>query len=113
MAEQHTFRELVELARQVAAGFDARQRRPWTIETDVLELTKQVGELVKHVLVAERYYLPDRDTDPRYATSTAEIGDELADILYCLVRVADHYGIDLEAAHLAARRKELDYLKRP
>jgi len=88
MTEQHTFVELMELARGVAAGFGARQRRPWTIQTDVLELVKHVGELTKHVLVAEAYYLPDRDSDPRYATTTAEISDELADILYCLVRVA-------------------------
>ena len=46
-------------------------------------------------------------------TEIPEIGDELADVLYCLVRLADRYGIDLEAAHVAARARELAYLQRP
>ena len=37
---------------------------------------------------------------------------ELADILYCLIRIADHYEIDVEAAHVAARRPEVLYLGR-
>ena len=40
----------------------------------------------------------------------AEIADELADILYCIIRVADHYHVDLEHAHLQARQQELTYL---
>ncbi len=38
-------------------------------------------------MVAERYYLPDRDADPRYATSTDDIADELADVFYCLIPI--------------------------
>ncbi len=111
MDRSRTFHELQELMREVIAGFDARNRRPWTIEAVLIELMKQVGELSKRVMVAEGYYLPDRDADPRYATTKEEIADELADILHCLVRVADHYGIDLEQAHIAARQRELDYLR--
>lgn len=107
-----TFREMLDLARTVIAAFDARERRDWTIETAMIELTKQVGDLAKHVMVAERYYLADRDTDPRYATTTGEIADELADVLLALIRIADHYGIDLEQAHIQTRERELDYLRR-
>lgn len=113
MTEQRrTFDELLDLARQVTAGFDARNRRPWTIEAATIELTKQVGDLAKHVMVAERYYLEDRDADPAYATTTGEIADELADILLAVMRIADHYGIDLEEAHVKTRQKELAYLRR-
>ncbi|HEY3110933.1 MAG TPA: hypothetical protein VGL23_19405 [Chloroflexota bacterium] len=73
----------------------------------MIELVKQVGDLARHVMVAERYYLADRDQDPAYATTRERIGDELADILYCVVRLADHYRVDLERAHVAAREREL------
>lgn len=58
-------------------------------------------------MVAEQYYLADRDSDPRYA---GDVGDELADILHAVLRIADHYDIDLEEAHVAARRREMAYL---
>ncbi len=113
MADQsRTFHELLGLARSVIAGFDARERRPWTIEVALIELMKQVGDLAKHVMVAERYYFADRDADPRYATTRDELADELADILLAVIRIADHYGVDLEQAHVEARRRELEYLHR-
>ncbi len=75
-----------------------------------LELAKQVGDLSRRILSAEGYYLPDRDQRPEYAGQVDDIGDELADILYCLIRVGDNYSIDLEEAHLQARRQELHCL---
>jgi len=52
----------------------------------------------------------DRQQCPEYQTTISEIGDELADILYCVIRIADHYQINLEAAHIQARRNELRYV---
>jgi NTP pyrophosphatase (non-canonical NTP hydrolase) len=109
---QRSFEDLCQLTRLVADAFDQRERRPWTIEALLIELTKQVGDLVRHVMMAEGYYLPDRDADPRYATTQANIADELADILDGIMRLADYYKIDLEAAHVAARQRELGYLRR-
>jgi hypothetical protein len=40
----------------------------------------------------------------------SNIADELADILSCVIRVAEHYSIDLESAHIDARRREMRYL---
>jgi NTP pyrophosphatase (non-canonical NTP hydrolase) len=110
MAQPYTFREMLAITRRVIEAFDAAEQRPWSIEVTMMELVKQMGDLAKRVLTFERYYLPDREQDPAYATTTADIANELADILYCLIRIAEHYGIDLEQAHLHARRKELRYL---
>jgi hypothetical protein len=96
----YTFRDLIDIIRRVVAAFDAAERRPWSVEVVVMELAKQVGDLARRVLVAERYYLPDRDQRAEYTADAQDIGDELADILYCLIR------IDLEEAHLRARRSD-------
>ena len=65
-------------------------------------------------MMFEKYYLKRRENEPYYKTTKEDIADELADILYCLIRVAEHYGIDLEEAHLKARRSELKSLgKKP
>ena len=110
MAGQYTFQELIEITRTVIRAFDAAEQRPWTIEVTMVELMKQMGDLAKRIMVAERYYLADREHTPEYETTADDIADELADILYCVIRVAEHYHVDLEAAHLQARRKELRYL---
>lgn len=112
MNQSRTFQELLEITDEVIAAFDAVEQRPWTIEVTMIELMKQVGDLSKHVLMHERYYLADRAANPDYATSLSAVGDELADILYCVIRIARHYQIDLEVAQLHARRKELQYLGR-
>ena len=110
MGRQYTFRDLIDVTRTVVREFDAVERRPWTVETVMIELMKQVGDLSRRVLTMEQYYLADRDRRPEYETSASEIGDELADILYCVIRIAARYDVDLEHAFLEARRGELAYL---
>lgn len=110
MNKEHTFQELIEMTRKVITAFDRVEQRPWTIEVTTVELMKQVGDLAKHIMMIEQYYLPDRANHLNYQTSVEDIGDELADILYCLIRVAEHYHIDLETAHVQARRKEMRYI---
>jgi len=107
-----TFADLVAITRQVVVAFDEVERRPWTIEVTALELAKQVGDLSRRILAAEGYYLADRDQRTEYAARPEDIGDELADILYCLIRISDHYAIDLESAHIDARRREMRYVGR-
>ena len=75
-----------------------------------MELAKQVGDLARAVLTTENYYLADRDDDPSYGGGTSRIANELADILYCVIRLADHYEVDLEEAHLSARSAEWNHL---
>jgi hypothetical protein len=110
LKKARTFQEMLAMTRQVIQAFDTVEQRPWTIEASMVELMKQVGDLAKHVMTMEQYYPPDRTADPTYVTSPHKIGDELADILHCVMRVAEHYHIDLEEAHVNARRSELRYV---
>ena len=112
MDNPYTFPELIAMTRQVIAAFEQVEQRPWTVEVTLIELMKQVGDLSRRILTFEQYYLADRSARPDYQTSVEDIGDELADILYCLIRIAEHYHIDLEAAHIQARRQEMRYLGR-
>ena len=98
-------------ARTVWRRFADQERREWSFETMVIELAKQVGDLARVVLSRERYYLSDRDQLPGYDGSLAAVGNELADILYCVIGIADHYGIDLPAAHERARAEDLRHLQ--
>lgn len=101
-----TLNDLFVINRKVMAAFEERERRVWTVETVVIELAKQVGDLARTVMAREQYYLADRDQQPAYDGANAQIGNELADVLYCVMRLADHYGVELEGAYLAARTDE-------
>lgn len=73
---------------------------------------KQVGQLSQNVMVFEKYYLAKRDDNPNYnKASKNEIGNELSDILFMIVRIAKHYDIDLESAHLKELELALKTLK--
>ncbi len=111
MADEMTFREAIELARSISRRFERIERRPWGVEGAMIEMMKQVGELAKYVMSAEHYYPVQRDQMPAYRADLDTIGDELADVLFMLIRVADYYEIDLLEAHLAARRGEDAWLK--
>ena len=100
MSQAYTFEEMIAITRKVIQTFETVEQRPWTVETILIELMKQVGDLSKRILTKEQYYLSARSTNPQYATTVEDIGDELADIFYCLIRLADYYHINLEEAHL-------------
>ena len=112
MNKNASFQELIETTRRVINKFKKKEQRSWGSEVMVVELTKQVGELAKHVLTFEKYYIKRRSKENYYKTSKKQIADELADILYSLIRIADFYNIDLEKAHLKARKEEINYLKK-
>src|SRR6266705_5750215 len=90
MRRERTFQELIDITRKVIHAFEHVEQRPWTIEVTMIELMKQIGDLSKHIMMMEKYYLPDRATDPAYMTTTDDSSDELADVLYCLIRIEEH-----------------------
>ena len=100
-----TFKEVVQKTNEVTKAFQKVEQRQWGIEGNMIELMKQVGQLSQHVMMVEKYYMAKRMNDPKYnKASKDEIGNELSDIFFVLIQIANHYGIDLEKAHL----KELE-----
>ncbi|MFZ5390882.1 MAG: hypothetical protein ACOZAJ_01225 [Patescibacteria group bacterium] len=96
-----TFKELIQKTNQIIDAFKKVEQKEWGIEGNMIELMKQVGELSKNVMMLEKYYLAHRDNDPKYNTASKEaIANELSDILFMIIRIANHYSIDLETAHL-------------
>lgn len=100
------FQEVVEITRKVVSEFEKREQKKWGIEGATIELGKQLGDLCKLVMAQEKYYLRERDSDPTYKTNKDKIGDELSDIWFCMVRIADYYQIDLEEALVEARKRD-------
>ncbi len=107
-----TFKEAIDITNRIIKRFKKIEGKPWKVEGSMIELSKQVGDLAKLVMVYENYYFSDRDKlDKQYESTKAKIADELADILFAIIRIANNYDIDLIDAHLKARMEEDKFLK--
>ncbi len=104
---EKNFGKLLKQTRDMIGQFQKIEQRSWGIEGAMIELSKQVGDLSKRVMVAEKYYLKSREEDLEYKISNEKIADELFDIWFCIVRIADHYKIDLEKTIDMATQSEL------
>ncbi len=112
MNKKISFEEAIKVTEDIIERFEKIEGRKWGAEGSLIEIQKQVGELSKLIMVYEKYYFSDRDkTDKQYESNKEKIADELADIFYAVIRLAKHYGIDLEKAHVKARKTEDDFLK--
>ena len=106
----HSFTNMLQASHEVIEGFNTVQQRSWSIESSMIELMKQVGDLSKHLMTIENYYTCDRQQHPQYSSTRENIGNELADILHAIIRIAGYYNIDLEQAHYKARNDEMGYI---
>jgi len=100
MNNKKTFQEVINRSKKVIEEFQKVEKRPWGVEGAIIEMMKQVGELSKLIMVTEGYYMAGRDNLPQYQSSIEKIGDELSDILLMVIRLANHYEINLEEVHL-------------
>jgi NTP pyrophosphatase (non-canonical NTP hydrolase) len=94
------FQKLVGRTMEVVREFEKVEKRPWGVEGEMMELSKQTGEVAMRIMMLEGYYMAGRDRMEEYRTSKADIADELSDVLLCVIRIANDYGIDLEKEHL-------------
>src|SRR3989344_5596145 len=104
------FQEAIDLTKKVISRFEKIEGKPWGINGLMIELSKQVGDLSKLVMAYEGYYPKSREKeDKKYLATKEKIGDELADLLFIIIRISDYYQIDLEKAHIDARKGEDEY----
>jgi len=109
---QQSFDEAINDIRNSIKRFQKIEGKPWGVEGAVIELAKQVGQLSALVMNREGYYFSDREKlDAKYTASNDKIADELADIMFAVVRIADYYGIDLASTNIKTRKDEDDFLK--
>ena len=102
-----TFTEMQKMYNGIVNRFNKIELQDWKAEGAMIELSKQVGELAKQVMIKEKYYaLTDGVTDV-----DERLGNEMADVIAQVIRLASHYGIDLEKAFIEAREDEDRYLK--
>ena len=102
-----TFAQMQEMYREVVKRFQMIELRDWKAVGAMIELSKQVGELAKQEMIKEKYYaLTDESAD-----IDKRLGNEMADVIAQVFRLADYYGIDLEKAFVEAREEEDGYLK--
>ncbi len=107
-----TWEEMLDLTRKIIKRFEKIEGKPWGVEGGMMELMKQVGELSRLVMSYEQYYFADRgQLDSEYLATKEKIGDELSDILFMTIRIADHYDIDLMDAHVRALQEADEFLK--
>lgn len=111
MADQ-TFEDAIKEIRKSVARYQKIEGRPWGVEGAVIELAKQAGQLSALIMNREGYYYPNREElSDQYAASDEKIADELADVMFAVVRIADYYGIDLVETNKKTRVVEDDFLK--
>ncbi len=101
-----TFSEMIEMYRDVVRRFNKIELNEWNAQGTMIELAKQVGELSKWVMYKERYYAFEENED----TVNMRLGNEMADVIAQVIRLADVYNIDLEKAYIEAREDEARYL---
>lgn len=102
-----TFAEMQEMYKGIVKRFNRIELQDWKAEGAMIELSKQVGELAKQVMIKEKYYaltgeVPDVDE---------KLGNEMADVIAQVMRLAEYYKIDLEKSFIEAREDEDHYLK--
>lgn len=85
--------ELKKGNKELADRFAKIEPRRWSIDGSVMELMTEVGDLTELILRKE-YYKENIYEDVDY-----QIQDELADIIFVVMRIADHYKIDLDKAY--------------
>ena len=101
-----TFAEMEEMYDNIVKRFHKIELRDWKAEGAMIELSKQVGELAKQVMMKEKYYAFTEDV----ADIDERLGNEMADVIAQVMRLASYYHINLEKAFIEAREDEVRYL---
>ena len=100
-----TIQELLEKTVEVQELFRKLEKRPWTIDTFLMELTAEVGTLADSIVIREGYRQLRKGQEP------VDLEDDISDILFILFMIANHYGIDIGKSYLSMINKTREILK--
>jgi NTP pyrophosphatase (non-canonical NTP hydrolase) len=84
--------EMILMTRRVTRLFD-KLVDEWQPSVMVTELVGEVGTLADSIMIREGH------RPPRESSDTIDLEDDVVDVLFMLIRIADHYDIDLEQAY--------------
>ena len=103
MTKKMTVQELVDETRQLHERFKELESRPWTIETYAIELLAEAGTLADSIMIQEGYrqLRPGQELD---------LKDDICDILFVLIMIANYYDISLEDAYASMLRETFEKL---
>ncbi len=91
------FSTLIHKTKEVIALYSQVETRPWGVEAMCVELCGEIGTLAESIMIKEGYR-PIRDG------TEIDLDDDIVDIVFMLIRIADYYNINLEESY----RKMLD-----
>jgi NTP pyrophosphatase (non-canonical NTP hydrolase) len=94
MPEFLTLPGLLAQTREVSHLFD-QLVGPWTPAVMMSELAAEVGTLADSIMITEGHRPPRPEAVP------LDLADDVADVLFMLLRIADYYSIDLHEAYIS------------
>jgi NTP pyrophosphatase (non-canonical NTP hydrolase) len=83
--------DMVYMTREITRLFD-QDVGEWNISVMLTELISEIGTLADSIMIKEGYRKP-RNDEP------IDLEDDIVDVMFMLIRIADHYHINLEEAY--------------
>jgi NTP pyrophosphatase (non-canonical NTP hydrolase) len=105
MNQEITVKELFKETLELQKLFSQLEGKPWTVEAFVVELLAEAGTLADSIMIQEGYRKLRSEQDK------IDLEDDICDILFVLLMIADYYKIDIGQAYLSmisSTRKKLE-----
>jgi NTP pyrophosphatase (non-canonical NTP hydrolase) len=83
--------DMMAMTRETTRLFD-RAVGEWDMSVMVTELVGEVGTLADSIMIKENHR-PARNGEE------IDLEDDIVDVMFMLIRIADHYDIDVESAY--------------
>lgn len=84
--------DMIYMTREITRLFDKRVGH-WDASVMMTELAGEVGTLADSIMIQEKKRPPREGSE-------IDLADDVVDILFMLIRIADHYDIDIEQAYV-------------
>lgn len=95
MNQEITIKELFKKTVELQKLFSQLEEKPWTIDTFVIELLAEAGTLADSIMIQEGY------RKLRHGQEEIDLEDDICDILFVLIMIANYYRIDIGKSYLS------------